>query len=217
MLRNILQRSRFRLWLLILAALSLAAVSIGMGQDFIPVEYGDAVLGTISTEGSPVTYSFNGNVGDLVTIRAVGITPGADPDLTLFGPAQQQQQQLAVNDNEPFLPLSTAAQVVYRLQASGTHYILVDGTQGDFLLTLDVRPSMTATTLQLDTPAQVTFPLTEPARVFNFNTDPILATSLLVDATPLGADFHIEVRDVTGQIVSILQGNLDNACISIGP
>jgi hypothetical protein len=112
MLRNVLQRSRFYLWMFILVVLGLAAVNMGMGQDFIPVEYGDAVLGTISTDGSPVTYSFNGNAGDLVTIRAVGITRGADLNLTLFGPAQQQQQQLAVSDNEPFVfvPLSTAAQ-----------------------------------------------------------------------------------------------------------
>jgi hypothetical protein len=74
---------------------------------------------------------------------------------------------------------------------------------------------MTPTTLQLNTPAEVTFPMTEPARVFVFNTDPALATSLLVDATPLEADLHVEVRDATGQLVSILQGDLDQACISV--
>jgi hypothetical protein len=126
-----------------------------------PCGYGTVVLGTIPADGSPVTYSFNGNFGDLVTIRAVGVTPGADPNLTLFGPAQQQ---LAFNDNEPFLPLNTAALVVYRLQASGPHYVLVGGTQGDFLLTLDVRPPMTATTLQLDTPTEVHFHLLNPHR-----------------------------------------------------
>src|SRR5205085_2944480 len=52
-------------------------------QEIIPIEYGAAVVNTIAAPDTSVMYTFNGNIGDLVTIRAIGISPGADPILSL--------------------------------------------------------------------------------------------------------------------------------------
>jgi uncharacterized protein YraI len=172
------------------------------------------VVGTIAADNTPVTYSFNGNVGDVVTIRAVGMTLGTNPNLMLLGPAQQP---LAFNENEAFAPLSTAAAIVFRLQGTGTHVVRVSGTQGDFVLSLAVRPPIRATNLELDTPAQVALPVAEPAQGFVFNTDPSRVTSLLIDITPADADAQIAVRNATGEAVAVLRNNLVNVCISFGP
>jgi len=183
-------------------------------QEIIPIQYGTAVANKITAPDTSVMYTFNGTIGDLVTIRAIGISPGADPTLSLVGPPQQV---LAVNDNVLSIPPSTSAQIIFRLQASGPHFIVVGGTPGDFLLTLESRPAAPLVILQPDTPATITFPVTEPAQSFVFNTDPVFATSLLIDATPFTLDAYVEVRDETGQLISTLRSNLDNACISVGP
>ena len=204
-----------RRWLfllfLFLCAFPFATTS---AQEIIPIEYGAAVVNKIVAPDTSVMYTFNGNIGDLVTIRAIGISPGADPTLSLVGPPQQV---LAVNDNVLSVPLTTSAQIIFRLQASGPHFIVVGGTPGDFLLTLESRPAAPLVILQPDTPVTITFPVTEPAQSFVFNTDPVFVTSLLIDAIPFTLDAYVEVRDGTGQLISTLRSNVNNACISVGP
>lgn len=202
------------LLLLLLLLLCIIPLSTTSAQEIIPIEYGSTVVNIIDAAGNTVAYTFNGTVGDLVTIRAVGISLGADPTLSLVGPPEQV---LAINDNVLSLPFSTAAQIVFRLQATGPHFIVVGGTPGDFLMTLESRPATPLIILQPDAPVTVSFPVTDPAQSFVFNTDPIFATTLLIDATPFTLDAYVEVRDGTGQIISTMRGNLDSTCISIGP
>ncbi len=203
-----------RLLLVFLVIFCAFSVTIISAQEIIMLEYGTTVMNTIVTADITANYTFNGNAGDLVTIRAVGISPGADPTLALIGPGDQI---LAINDNVLSTPLSTAAQIIFRLQASGPHFIVVGGQPGDFLLSLESRPATPLVVLQLDTPLVITFPATEPAQTYVFNTDPFFATTLLIDATPFTLDAFVEIRDGTGQIISTLRSNLDSACISVGP
>lgn len=203
--------SAFAIFALALMALVLPNTSVE-SQETIPLQYGTAAIGTVA-EGTQVAYGFAGNIGDLVTIRATGITPGMDPSLTLVGPAQEI---LAGNDNPFINPANTSAEIVYRLLADGSYTILVGGTAGDFLLTVTVRPAVTVTMLELDTPYQLALP-TDGVQVLAFNTDPFGSTSLLIDADPIDLNAIIEVRDATGAQVATLQNNLDNACLSLGP
>jgi hypothetical protein len=129
---HMVHRPSKRLLILILLLLCMIPLATTSAQAVVPIEYGNTVVNRIPAEGSTIAYTFNGNVGDLVTIRAVGISPGADPNLSLVGPPEQV---LAVNDNVLSIPFSTAAQIVFRLQATGPHFIVVGGTPGDFLLT----------------------------------------------------------------------------------
>ncbi|MBC7871001.1 MAG: hypothetical protein H7Y09_09205, partial [Chitinophagaceae bacterium] len=136
-----------RLLILILLLLCAFPLSTTSAQEVIPIEYGSTVVNTIGAVGNTVAYTFNGTIGDLVTIRAVGISAGADPTLSLVGPPEQV---LAINDNVLSIPFSTAAQIVFRLQASGPHFIVVGGTPGDFFMTLESRPATPLIILQLD-------------------------------------------------------------------
>ncbi len=201
---------RFLLFLLLLCVFPLSRIS---AQDIIPIEYGGAAVNTIPADDGAVIYTFNGSIGDLVTIRAVGISPGADPRLSLAGP---NQQLLATNDNVFTLPVSTAAQIVFRIQDTGSHFIVIGGTPGDFLLTLDSRPAAQLAVLELETPLAISFPVANPSQAYVFNTDPVFATSLLIDASPFSLDAYIELRDGTGEVISILRSNLDSTCISVG-
>jgi uncharacterized protein YraI len=205
-------RSLGALLLLVLAAL--VAVAPVAAQQANPVSFGTAVFGTVSPDGTPVAYSFTGNFGDLVTMRAAGTTPGMDPNLQLLGP---DQIVLATNENSIFDPASTAASIVFRLPETGTYTVVVGGTPGDFLLTLDVRPVLPVVPLVIDQPTQLVFPLPVPDQIFSFNTNPTLPTTLHVNFEPLFTDFLVEVRGGSGQLVAALNADFDNACLSFSP
>jgi hypothetical protein len=182
-------------------------------QETLPIQYGAAAVNNLATPDSSVIYVFNATIGDLVTINAVGTSPGSDPKLSLAGP---DQHLLAMNDNALVFPPTTSAQIVFRIQETGQHFIMVGGTPGDFLLTLDSRPAVPLTVLQFDTPLSISFPLSNASQAYVFNTDPVFASTLFLEAVPAGLDAYVELRDGTGEIVSVLRNNLDSSCISIG-
>src|SRR5262245_9636368 len=82
-------RISHRLWLLLLLLICAFPLSTASAQEIIPMAYGTGVVNNIPAAGVSVSFTFNGTVGDLVTIRAVGISPGADPTLALVSPSQQ--------------------------------------------------------------------------------------------------------------------------------
>jgi hypothetical protein len=200
---------------LVILAVAIFTFSVTTAQDITPIQYGQIVIGNIPSDGGQVVYTFSGTANDLVTIRALGTVPNMNLDVTLLSTTQQA---LLISAEEPFAPLSIASTLVYRLPETGTFFIVVTGNAGDFLLTLESRSAVTATTLNLDTPVELSLPFSDnQPQAFIFNTDPASSTTLQIDAEPFDLDAVIEVRDGSGQLVTLLQGGVDNACINMGP
>jgi hypothetical protein len=216
--RFILMHSRRFIVTGILVLVAIAIFSSGFaasGQTFTAVQNGSVVLGNLPSNGAQALYTLTANVGDVVTIRVTGLTPGMDPNIALVSPSQQL---VVASDNEPFNPNPAVARLVERLPEMGNFFIVVSGTAGDFVLTVETRPAVIPVTLILDAPAELTLPFTDNLpRVFVFNTDPFTATTLHLDAEPFTLNAFVEVRDGSGQAVALLQGNLDNACVSMAP
>jgi len=184
-------------------------------QQVSPVNYGVVVVGTLPSQGVTAAYSFNGNLGDLVTIRVIGVTAGMDPNITLLGPGQET---ILARDNDLLSPANVSlATVVYRLFSTGTYTVVVGGAPGDFIMTIEAQPTVVPVILDLDVPVPLTIPFDLAPAVFAFNTDPTLPTTIHVDAEPFNLNSTIEVRDGSGQLVALLQGDLDNACVSSAP
>ncbi len=201
-------------WILIsILLLCLVPLSKLGAQETLVIQYGAASVNNLPTADSSVIYSFDATIGDLVTIRAVGTSPGSDPRLSLAGPSQNL---LSTNDNAPSFTTTTTAEIVFRIQETGKHFIVVNGAPGDFLLTLDSRPAVPLTVLQFDTPVSINFPLADPSQAYVFNTDPVFPTTLFIEAVPFSLDAYVELRDGTGEIISTLRSNLNSSCISIG-
>jgi hypothetical protein len=183
-------------------------------QGALDVQYGTVVQGSISDPSIPQMYSFNGNAGDLVSIRVMGLSAEVDPNVELQGPAAEV---LASNDNVlSDLPSLNSALTV-RLPSTGRYTVVVGGTVGNFVLTVSARTNPVFSVLELNTPFTVQVPLTNEAEVFTFNTDPLSATTLLIEASPSDLDAIVGVHSSMGETVAIFQGNLDNACISLSP
>src|SRR5688572_10668901 len=122
MLKKILIRAGV---LLALALILSVAVFGAAAQQISPIEPGVVIVGTLPSEGATAAYSFAGNLGDLVTVRVIGVTPGMDPTITLLGPAQEV---ILARDNDLLSPANASmATVIYRLFSTGTYTVLVSG------------------------------------------------------------------------------------------
>lgn len=207
-------RRKLFLGLFVLAAACLS-LRLTLAQNATTIDYGSVTVGRIAAGATQASYTFNGSVGDLVTVQVVGATAGWQPTLTLLSPAQQPLMTSASTDSVD--TLLGGAQIAYRLQQAGVYTLTVQGQPGDFLLTLASRPPSNATPLTANTPVNVTLPLAGPNQSFVFNTDPALSTTLLISASPVSTSASVEIRNGVGQLVSVLRGNLDNACVSFGP
>ena len=203
-----------RFLVLVTLILLIVVASLASAQDGGILTYGTIVQGMISVDNTPTQYAFNGTAGEVVSIRVTGASTGMDPNLTLLSPTGEA---LAANDDLLSVFLHSAA-ITYRLPISGSYTIVVNGTVGTFVLALDVEPAaLNRALLEFDRPISVTLPQLADAPVYVFNTNPANATTLMIDANPLAIDAYLEVRDANGQLMALLRGDLDNACLSFGP
>jgi uncharacterized protein YraI len=216
MFQRLLHKRFTPLAILLLLVALVVSLNMVMAQDATPVDpaTGTATFGTIDANSTPVTYSFNSNAADVVTIRVIGLTTGSDPNITLFGPSRQQ---LAVNDNDAFMPFGTSSELTFRLQETGTHFVTVAGTPGDFIMTINFRPVVPISSIEFSTPITVTLPSTQLTHAFLFNTDPTVTTSLLIDVTASLTETQIEIRNATGGAVMTLHGGVNDICLTFVP
>src|SRR5690349_19329630 len=70
-------------------------------QETIPIQYGSATVSNLAAADSSIVYTFNATIGDLVTIRAVGISAGSHPNLSLAG---SSNNLLATNNSASIVP-----------------------------------------------------------------------------------------------------------------
>jgi hypothetical protein len=105
-----------------------------------PISYGQTVSGSITAQQRFVVYSFEGEVGDIVTIGMTAQGGTLDPALYLISP-----EQIQISYNDDVTPGENANSVIDKvtLPSTGTYYIIathyglnVGGTQGTFNLTL---------------------------------------------------------------------------------
>ncbi len=110
----------------------------------IPLRYGDALTGTISSDRFALFYRFSGTQGDVVTLRAERLTGDLDP-LIVLRDSSDRTLPGGVNDDAD--DSTRDAALTYTLPADGdyivsvTRYGVRDGlTTGDFRLTLEDAP-----------------------------------------------------------------------------
>jgi hypothetical protein len=105
-----------------------------------PLTYGQTVSGSITGQQRFVVYSFEGEVGDIVTIGMTAQGGTLDPALYLISP-----EQIQISYNDDVTPGENANSVIDKvtLPSTGTYYIIathyglnVGGTQGTYNLTL---------------------------------------------------------------------------------
>ena len=175
------------------------------------LNYGDTIVGSLSAQAPLAFFTFNGTVGDRVTVVAIGITPDLDPAVSLNSPSQQQ---LANNDNDTTSADTTDARVTLTLAQTGLHTILVNsvtGVPGDFLIRVFGQPAVAITDVS-NTPATVV--LGEATQVFSFDADPFAPVTLNISTVAPGLGFSSRIFDDDGQPLALLSGS-DLAPVSL--
>jgi hypothetical protein len=99
-----------------------------------PVEFSNTATGSLDNPGSVDTYSFTGNTGDQVVIRATKSSGNLYPRITLFGPSGKEIKRVY----DP-----STAELSSTLTTAGTYTILVDNGvslpyTGDYSLFTDI-------------------------------------------------------------------------------
>ncbi len=199
-----------------ISILVVSALVVSIALSVVPAQaqsgviaYGDNVLGSLSPTAPIMFYSFNGNVGDLVTVHVLGVTPGMAPSISLLSPTQVQ---LALSSGDPFgLGDGTEARLSHRLTTAGVHVLLVSdsgGLSGDYLLRLRGEAQTLSEVLAPDAPA--TFDLSDTQlQQFAVAANPAEAITASITTTVAGFTFSAVVRNPVGSIVAMQSGSAD--------
>jgi hypothetical protein len=203
-----------------LALMSTAVIAVVFGMARVPVQttqaqsggvlaYGSKVLGSITADAPRVSYSFNGNPGDLVTAIADTWTGALNVQIDLIAPdglvlSQSSQNMPGGDAMGAYLSVVLPDAGVYVLRVSGAN-----GTTGDFLLTLLGRTAATSTPLVYGQAVDVNIPQNAPPQFFTFDTEDCpttLVVTNLSEGQPYTFPFVAKVRDQRGQNVALLRG-----------
>ena len=96
-------------------------------ENFVPINYGETLTGTISTFGDVDTYSFSGNVGDKVILRLTENSGSPSFLLEPFAELYDSAGDLLLSDAD-----NGQAQIEFTLPADGSYTILAsDAYPGD--------------------------------------------------------------------------------------
>ncbi len=210
--------NRFRwfspiLLMLMLAAFVLAPLpSATHAQIGGTLGYGSAVFGTISTSAPTITYSFTGQVGDLITVEVMGLTGGLQPMASLTAPdgtslyaGASDEVGLATGLPDIRFSLFLEQAGSYSLMVSGNN-----GTAGDFLMRLLGRFAVESTPLVPNTPLNVEIvPDAVESQFFTFdalNCPTTLTVANLSPGQPFTFPFVVGVRDEQGKLIALLRG-----------
>src|SRR5690606_29604434 len=199
-------------WLSVIVICALFSPGFVMAQNATLLTYGDSASGALA-EGAPLSfYMFQGSENDVITASVIGVSRGMYPTLTLLGPGQALLQN---SESDVFQPGARAATINYRLSETGTYSLLVGGTPGDYLLTLNARPAVAVAPLALYAPVQGEPVAEAPSQTFAVNADPARPLSIEVAGSQSPSNFVLELRDPDGRLVAILGGGMQSACLAI--
>lgn len=195
-----------------LSILLLLSASLVSAQGAVTLSYGSASIGTLTTESPLSIFVFNGSEGDHINLQVTGITPLMYPTMSLLG---NTQQPLATDDLDAFNLSGRSARITMRLPQTGTYTVLVGGTPGDFVISLDARSS-TPQPLLAGEATQVTVAPGGDIQYYNFSSDPLSDTALQIDALSEN-QFVVELFDGSGGLVTIIDGGVTSTCIALPP
>lgn len=165
------------------------------------IGYGGLLLGTVTRPDQPLSYSFNGNVGDSVQITVRNWTGTVDPAIELLMPdgvtaLSRQNNPFSDDSLEAALSLFLPQSGVYSLRVSGEQ-----GTTGEFILRLQGRAAIDAIELLYGQPLDAVIPVNPPVQHYEFETQDcptVLTVTNLSDGLPFTFPFFATVRDEQG-------------------
>ncbi|MBE2182888.1 MAG: PPC domain-containing protein [Anaerolineae bacterium] len=174
------------------------------------ISYGASLIGSLSSDVSSAVYTFEGNTGDLVNIRAFGVGGALNPSLSLLDP---NNAPITTSVSDLYTLQTSDAALSYFLPSDGTYRLIVTaegGTSGDYLLQVRGRPASAVPDMPHNTSNSVTVPRDGTPQLVNFEVGQDCQTTLTVTSLTAGVPFTfpylIRVRDENGFLVGQARG-----------
>jgi len=205
-------RGKAALAVLLIAFIVGATLSHSPGADAQgggSISYGSKVLGRISADLPEVMYSFSGTAGDLVQVHVKNWVGTLDPQVALLAP---DGQTIGSSTRNPFAVESQNAMLALFLPQTGIYTLLVsaeNGTNGQFVLTLQGRGAIVATPLLYGQGLDVYVPQDPPPQYFAFETEDcptVFTVANLSEGQPFTFPFMVKVRNAQGNLIALLYG-----------
>ncbi len=172
------------------------------------IGYGASVFGSLAT-GEEMSYTFEGEMGDLVAADVIRMAGDLHLAVTLIGP---DGQALVSSERNRLAANSHSAHVAQFLPQAGSYALVVSavgGTTGDFMLRLHGRAPVVDTPLQYGVPVEVDIPQDAPSRYYSFEAESCATTltvTNLAEGEPFTFPFVVKVRNENGREVALLRG-----------
>ncbi len=195
--------------LLVVVGVALPHRPVTEAQGGGSISYGSKVLGRISADLPEVMYSFNGTAGDLIQVQVRNWVGTLDPQVTLLAP---DGQTIAESTRSPFAIESQNAALALFLPQTGVYTLLVsaeNGTNGQFMLTLQGRGPVIVTPLLYNQGLDVVVPLNPQPQYFSFETadcPTVFTVTNLSEGQPFTFPFMVKVRNPQGGLIALLYG-----------
>ncbi len=195
--------------ILMTIALLPRAPAVTQAQGGGTISYGAKVFGTIAEDAPRLTYSFEGSMGDVVTVIADNWTGTLDLRAELIAPngvilASSAQNTLDDNMQGAYLSAILPGDGIYLLWITSEN-----ATTGDFALTLLGRSAPDSAQLIFGQAVDVTLiPAADPL-LFWFEAEDCptsLVMTNLSEGQPFTYPFAVKVYDQRGQTVALLRG-----------
>ena len=200
--------------------LLLAILVLGAAQTSIPttaaqggaaLTYGTSLVGRITAEMPLQLYSFTGTEGDLVFIRAAGLSAGFEPIVDLIAP---DRQTIATSRNDTLSMTMQDAAIRLQLPQSGAYSLMLggnNGTMGDFALQLDGHSPVVAIPLITGESTVVEVAAGAPVQTYSFTAGDcptVIAVLSPSEGDLFSFPYVVTVRDSRQEPVGVLRGGV---------
>lgn len=203
---------------LVLVAVLVALALLGgtaQAQGGETIVYGTSLVGDFTAEMPFAIYNVAMNAGDLLSVVVVGLTPDVAPAIGMVGP-----DQLPISQSDETLR-SRLARLEHRAVQAGNYTLIVTNTNstiGQFVLTIDGRPTPQTTPLTPGQPQTINLPPGAVPAAFMFQPSPDSSMRLSLSTSTPGFSFLARVYDGRGHLIARLSGmDLRGVVLDIGP
>ncbi len=173
---------RFRSGMIVLIVLLVTVLStFGAAAQFGgSLTYGTSLIGSLGADIASTVYTFDGNAGDMVNIRAFGIGGALNPSISLLDP---NNAPITTSLDDLYSLQTSDAALSYFLPLTGTYRLVLNaegGTSGDYLLQLRGRPATAIPDIPHNTSNSVTVPRDGTPQFVNFEVAEDCQTTLTI-------------------------------------
>lgn len=174
--------------------------------------YGTSLTAELTSAAPQAFYTFNGTVGDVVTIYVLGHNADFAPTVSLSG----NTGQLGFSNDDPLTPFSNDASITFRLPQDGGYSVLVGNANGNLgLYTISLQVATPVVSTVLTDNVIISIPVGAPSLTYTVPANSGASTNVTIQSQTPGFDFSAWLKNPDGQVIAVVAKGIDAATFVI--